>query len=144
MLFIIACTKQTSSPVISNQSIIITSPKPPNNIILEKFTNIVWTLRNYTVNTDIGLEPYKGSSNTYLFRKNHVKEFYCCGSTHMQTWQVLNDSTIATLDTTCLNYSNIYCADKTYISMPNDTNLYLWTYDYPTMKKYLYHYTGKY
>lgn len=142
-IMIIACTKKSNTPPTTTPPT-TTTPKSNNNITSLKFTNIVWQLRNYTLSTSVGLEPYKGSSQTYLFRTNHVKEFFVNGSVKKYTWQVLNDGTIATLDTTCLNYSDIYCVDKTYISMPNDTNLYLWTYEYPTMKKWLEHYTGKY
>lgn len=145
MLFIIACTKQTTVPApIKSVSPIVSK----NNVILKKFTNIVWTLKDYSYQPDYKLVPYKGNMESKTFYTNGTCDYHAAnGITFKSTWRIDNDSTIATKDTTCLNYSSIYCGDKTYINMPNDTNLYLWTYNEGAINKgakILMHYTGKY
>lgn len=143
MLFTIACTKQTTTvPPVKSVTPIVSK----NNVILKKFTNIIWTLKEHSYSPNYVLVPYNGNYNQILFRTNGVKEIYSNG-THYSTWRIDNDTTIATKDTACLNYTSMYCGDKTYINMPNDTNLYLWTYNEGSINKgakILMHYTGKY
>lgn len=144
MLFIIACTKQTTVPApIKSVSPIVSK----NNVILKKFTNIIWTLKEHSYQPNYVLVPYIGNQQTKTFYTNGTCDYLVNNSVYKSTWKVNNDTTISTKDTTCLNYTSIYCQDKTYISMPNDTNLYLWTYNEGAINKgakILMHYTGKY
>lgn len=128
MLFIIACTKQTTTVPTKITTPIVNT----NKLDLNKLCNKMWTAKeftnfnNFSVTNPIwyGWGSAATVSRIYHSSSNTITTYHISGN-HTFYFKILNDTTMSMVSTTD-DTTNVTLWFKEYLSLSGDSNLYLW------------------
>lgn len=132
MLFIIACTKQTTIvPTIA------TPIKSISKLDYNKFTDKFWKL-SATNEFDFskGVVPYTGISITIVFHKSKKMEYSGPNGHYFDYWKMINDSTIGIAGGTDPDTALFHHWTHQYLKMPTDSVLVVNTQNSTQIRQY--------